>query len=138
MKKICYAIVILTLFLAHGVSAQESAIPIIKPEVEKSQVMFKRTVWRRIDLKEKQNRPFFSRNGEIPRLLMDAVDAGLIKPYMSDSCLNVMADSTFNSGVTVERQSQGFGGFDSGFGGGFGSSGGGPPALRRAGAKADR
>jgi gliding motility associated protien GldN len=43
-------------------------------------------VWRIIDLREKQNKGFFARNGEITRLIMDAAKSGeLVDIYMSDS-----------------------------------------------------
>ena len=120
MKKICYALLI-ACFIIPGAYAQESEIPIIKAEVDKSQIMFKKTVWRRMDLREKQNRPYQSRNGEISRLIIEAVEDGLIKPYMTDSCINLMPDSVFQGRTSVERQGGDFGGgFDSGFGGGFG------------------
>lgn len=118
MKKICYAMLMVVLS-APVLLAQESKIPIIKPEVDETQVMFKKTVWRRMDLLEKQNRPFNSRNGELPRLLLQAVEEGLIKPYVTDSTINLMPDSIFIANTTVERQG-GAGGFG---GGGFGGGG---------------
>lgn len=122
MMKVCYAFLI-GLVTIISVHAQES-VPIIKPEVEESQIMFKKTIWRRMDLREKQNSPFFSRNAELPRLIMQAVNEGLLKPYMTDSCINLMPDSLYQSLTSVESQGSGdfggFGGFDSGFGGGFG------------------
>lgn len=118
MKKVCYAL-ILVLF-CFGLQAQETAIPIIKPEVDDSQVMFKRTVWRRMNMKEKQNRAFYSKNGELCKLILQGVEDGLIKPYATDSCINLMSDEQFQSNTTLERAGGGFGGFDSGFGGGFG------------------
>lgn len=120
MKKFCYAFLFACFIIPEGYS-QESEIPIIKAEVDETQIMFKRTIWRRMDLREKQNRPFFSRNGEISRLLVEAVNDGLLKPYMSDSCKNLMPDEVFQANTSVERQGGGGGGgFDSGFGGGFG------------------
>lgn len=118
MKKICYALLMICLG-APALMAQESKIPIIKPEVEESQIMFRTTVWRRMDLLENQNRPFNSKNGELPRLLLQAVEDGLIKPYMTDSTINLMPDSVFRANTTVERQGGG-GGFG---GGGFGGGG---------------
>lgn len=118
MKRFCYAI-IFGLVATLGVSAQESGVPIIKPDVDDAQVMFKKTVWRRMDLLEKQNRPFFSTNSEISRLLLEAVQEGLLKPYRTDSCNNLMSDEEYQSNVTIERQGNSFGG---GFGGGFGDS----------------
>ena len=99
MKKVCYAFIFL--LGAVCVKAQESDIPIIKAEVQDAQIMFKKTMWRRMDLNEKQNMTFNSKNGELSRLLIQAVEDGLIKPYQSDSCLNLMPDSTFKSNTQV-------------------------------------
>ena len=131
MKKFSYAVILL--LVATGVvCAQDAGQPLIKSEVLKAHIMFERQVWRRMDLKEKQNRPFFSRNGEVPRLLIQAVREGLIKSYMSDSCVNLMPDDVFEENVSIEKQNfdqfgGGGGGFDSfggggGFGGGFGDT----------------
>ena len=64
MKKLCYVLLV-GLIAASSASAQEtdSKIPIIKANVQKEHIMFERMVWRRMDLKEKQNAPFFSING---------------------------------------------------------------------------
>ena len=114
MKKVCYLLV----FLALSMSAysQEELAPLVKAEVDETQVMFKKTLWRRMDLTEKQNRPFFSKNGEISRLLIEAVDEGLLTPYRSDSCINFMPDIIFISNISVEREDNPFvgGGFSSG------------------------
>ncbi|WP_436514826.1 gliding motility protein GldN [Ekhidna sp. To15] len=114
MKKLGYVIVF-ALAVSFGY-AQEELAPLVKPEVEEAQVMFKKTVWRRMDMEEKQNRPFFSLNGEVSRLLIEAVDEGLLTPYRSDSCINFMPDIIFVSNVSVEREQNPFvgGGFNSG------------------------
>ena len=57
--------------------------------------MYKRTVWRRMDLKEKQNRPFFSTSNEITRIIIDAVNDGLIYPYEDDSLNKRMSKEQF-------------------------------------------
>lgn len=119
MKNIGYVIILV--LLSASLSAQELA-PLVKPEVEESQVMFKKTIQRRMDLLEKQNLPFFPKNGEISTLLIQAVDEGLLTPYRSDSCLNFMPDIIFTSNISIEREDNPFvgGGFT---GGGFDSFG---------------
>ncbi len=114
MKKLGY-VVVFALAVSFGY-AQEELAPLVKPEVDKAQVMFKKTVWRRMDMNEKQNSPFFSLNGEISRLLIEAVDEGLLTPYRSDSCINFMPDIIFISNISVEREQNPFvgGGFSSG------------------------
>ena len=114
MKKLVYVII-----FCLGVSStfsQEELAPLVKPEVDETQIMFKKTIWRRMDMTEKQNRPFFSKNGEVSRLLIEAVDEGLLTPYRSDSCVNFMPDIIFVSNISVEREDNPFvgGGFSSG------------------------
>ncbi|MEM9895862.1 MAG: gliding motility protein GldN [Bacteroidota bacterium] len=112
--------VLFAFLILFGARAQEEMAPLIKPEVNPDQRMFEKAVWRRMNMKEKQNRPFFSKNGEISRLLIEAVDEGLLTPYRSDSCINFMPDIIFTSNISVERETNPFvgGGFTSG---GFGS-----------------
>src|SRR5215218_179487 len=53
---------------------------------------YKVRLWRSIDLAEKQNKGFFSKNGEITRLLMDAIVSGeLVDVYTSDSLTTKMS-----------------------------------------------
>ena len=48
--------------------------------------LYKLRVWRIIDLREKQNKGFFARNGEITKLIMDAAKSGeLTDIYRTDS-----------------------------------------------------
>lgn len=115
MKKVVGYVIVFALAVSFGY-AQEELAPLVKPEVAETQVMFKKTIWRRMDMEEKQNRPFFSLNGEISRLLIEAVDEGLLTPYRSDSCINFMPDIIFVSNISVEREQNPFvgGGFNSG------------------------
>ena len=98
-------------------SAQEApqSVPLIKPDVPENYSLYKKTVWRRMDLKEKQNKPFNSTNGEISRLLIEAVNEGLLRPYGSDSCINFMPDIQFQSNISVEREENPFIGGDFSF-----------------------
>jgi gliding motility associated protien GldN len=48
--------------------------------------LYKLRVWREVDLREKQNKGFFARNGEISKLIIDAAKSGeLAEIYQSDS-----------------------------------------------------
>lgn len=47
--------------------------------------MYKKTLIRMVDLREKQNQPIFSKGKEITRIIMDAVKEGKLIPYASDS-----------------------------------------------------
>ena len=55
--------------------------PLSLRQVHESYLMWKKTLWRRVDLKEKQNKPFFARNREISKIIIDAVERGVLIPY---------------------------------------------------------
>lgn len=119
MKKL---LIICAVVLSTSLSAQERELaPLVKPDVYDSYVMFQKTVKRRMDCREKQNQPFYSINGEISSLILQAVEAGLITAYTSDSLTTVMDDETFAERIQVPDDGSGGGG---GFGGGgFGGGG---------------
>ncbi len=57
---------------------------------------YKLRVWRTIDLREKQNKGFFSNNGEITKLIVDAVRSGEITDvYASDSLTTKISKEEF-------------------------------------------
>src|SRR5690606_29002332 len=65
---------------------------------------YKRRVWRTIDLNEKQNKGFFSNNGEITRLILDAVKSGEITDiFESDSLTTKISKEQF-MGRLVQSQ----------------------------------
>lgn len=139
MKKFCYVIglfVCFALFNIESSSAQEKVGGYDKDSVypvNEAYKMFKKTVWRRIDLEEKQNAPFFSRNGELSTIIIDAVKAGLLFPYTNDSVSTRMSKETFlqnlkyeeeGGGLTQEEMDMGFGAdTDDDFFGGGGDEG---------------
>ncbi|QHL89408.1 gliding motility protein GldN [Nibribacter ruber] len=81
--------------------------------------MFKKTVWRLIDLREKQNKPMFSPGKEITKLIVDAVKRGELQPYATDSLNRPITPQEFltaispaQGGATVlteEEKKAGFG-----------------------------
>lgn len=110
MKKLSYALILSTLLTIMSVSvyAQEpKTAPAIKPKVIESQVLFKKTIWRRMDLNERQNRPFFSINGEITAVIIEAAKKGLIFPYDNDSCTTRMPLKVFEERIVQEDQGGG-------------------------------
>lgn len=50
-----------------------------------SDQMFRKTIWRQVDLREKQNKPMFSEGKEISRIILDAVKRGELQAYKNDS-----------------------------------------------------
>lgn len=66
--------------------------------------LYKLRVWRKIDMKEKQNKGFFSNNGEISKLIIDAVRSGEIPAvYNSDSLTSVMTKEDFESKMVITQ-----------------------------------
>ncbi len=55
----------------------------VRPILE-SDVMFRTTVWRKINLLEKQNTPFFSQDNEISRVIIEGVKEKKLQPYRYD------------------------------------------------------
>lgn len=53
--------------------------------IRESDQMYKKTVVRALDLRERQNEPLFSKNREITPHLIQAVKQGKLTPYASDS-----------------------------------------------------
>jgi gliding motility associated protien GldN len=69
--------------------------------------LYKVRVWRNFDLREKQNKGFFARNGEISKLIVDAVKSGeLVDIYQTDSLAQKVAKEDFLSRLTAEQSVQ--------------------------------
>jgi gliding motility associated protien GldN len=69
-------------------------------------IMYKRTLWRVINLKEKQNRPMFAVNHEISRLIIDAVKSGELKAYKNDSLTKEIAVAEFDANLQKEASTE--------------------------------
>jgi gliding motility associated protien GldN len=65
-----------------------------------SDQMFRKTIWRAIDLREKQNKPMFSQDKEITRVIIEAVKRGELQVYKNDSLT-----STYNPQEVSENMS---------------------------------
>lgn len=70
-------------------------------------ILMKKTLWRRVDLKEKQNHPMFSMNNEITRYLLDAAKAGLLDAYVNDSCKTLLNADALRKNLLVPNQGGG-------------------------------
>ena len=65
---------------------------------------YKVRVWRNIDLREKQNKGFFAKNGEVTRLIIDAVKSGeLTDVYASDSLTSKISKQDFLGRLVAEQ-----------------------------------
>jgi gliding motility associated protien GldN len=71
--------------------------------IHESQIMYKRTIWRTLDLKEKQNRPFMAENNQLVKILFDGLKANKIKAYKNDSVMVELKYAEFENGVTEKN-----------------------------------
>ena len=104
LNKVLVLFVLLTLspvedsYAQLGAGAESNGYnPLSLRQVHESYLMWKKTLWRRVDLKEKQNKPFFARNREMSKIIIEAVERGVLIPYDSDSVndSNVMSREIF-------------------------------------------
>lgn len=72
----------------------------IRP-IHESEQLYKTRIWRRMDLKEKQNKPFFSTNREITKVIINSVLNGTLYPYTSDSLNQRMSKEQFIENMTI-------------------------------------
>lgn len=121
MRKTHSLAVIMGLVISQFAVAQEKTNNGINPlslrPIHESNVMFKTTLWSRIDLKEKQNQPLFARNAEITKFLIEGVKAGLLDAYANDSLTTKLTAEQFNErlqkklegvGLSKEEKEAGF------------------------------
>lgn len=147
MKSIrTFAALIAGLTISVSASAQEQATTASstgsKRPIPTSDQMFRKSIWRQIDLREKQNKPMFSEGKEISRIIIEAVKRGELQAYKNDSLT-----STFNpqdvSGrmsfadkaneLSADEKAAGFN--ESDLGGGAADDGWGAPAKPKSKAK---
>jgi Gliding motility associated protein GldN len=70
--------------------------------IDPSNVLYRITNWRRMDLKEKMNQPFFSKNNEITKFLIEGVKSGVITAYANDSVSTVLSMEAFTKNMQME------------------------------------
>ena len=75
--------------------------------IPEGDILMKKTLWRRVDLKEKQNMPMFSINNEITRYLLDAAKAGLLDAYVNDSCKTKLSSESLKKNLLIPNQGGG-------------------------------
>lgn len=129
------ALMVAMTFAGSATVAQESSDNGLNPlslrPTHQSHVAFKTTLWRRIDLKEKQNRPLFAKGYEITKHLVEGVKLGILDAYSDESLEERLTLDEFNErlfkkfeggGLSEEEIAAGFGEEETGDG--WGSSDG--------------
>ena len=137
VKKVVGAVLV-ALTISAGAQAQVGNVDGYNPNsvrpIHETDQLYKTRVWRRMDLREKQNKPFFSENRRITRVIIESVMNGTLYPYTNDSCVTRMSKEQFienltipmdEPGLTEEEKAMGFGeeettSADDGWGDGWG------------------
>lgn len=99
---LCPALAIAQPGSANG--AEQSTTAVSSPTVRaipNSDVMYRKSIWRIIDLREKQNKPMFANNHQITKIIVDAVKAGKLQPYRGDSLATSFTMEEFNKKLIV-------------------------------------
>ncbi|MDF7814511.1 gliding motility protein GldN [Hymenobacter sp. YC55] len=99
------------LTLSMTASAQEQATTAssngsYRP-IPNSDIMFRKTILRAIDLREKQNKPMFSEGKEISRVIIDAVKRGELQAYKNDSLTSTYTPAEVSANMSYAESSAG-------------------------------
>jgi len=101
------SVVMLSLTACTWVSAQEKDNKGKNPDsvrpIDESNIMWKQRLWRRMDLNEKQNQPFFSKGNEITKYLIEWVQSGVLQPYRNDSLKTKISKEDFMKNLVMEN-----------------------------------
>lgn len=100
-------IALLSMTTCTWVTAQEKDNKGKNPDsvrpIDESNIMWKQRLWRRMDLNEKQNQPFFSKGNEITKYLMEWVQSGVLQPYRNDSLKTKITKEDFMKNLVMEN-----------------------------------
>ncbi len=66
---------------------------------------FRKSLWLRLDLKEKQNKALMAKNNEITKVIIEAVKAGILRPFNNDSLATRMSQEQFLQNITIPNSS---------------------------------
>lgn len=110
-KFLSFAALTAGLTLSVAASAQEQATTAssngsYRP-IPASDILFRKTITRAIDLREKQNKPMFSEGKEISRVILDAVKRGELQAYRNDSLTTTLSGAEVTSNMSFVEASAG-------------------------------
>ncbi|WP_139924803.1 gliding motility protein GldN [Hymenobacter sp. DG01] len=110
-KFLSFAALTAGLTLSVAASAQEQATTATSNgsyrPIPNSDIMFRKTIWRAVDLREKQNKPMFSEGKEISRVILDAVKRGELQAYRNDSLTTTLSSTEVVSNMSYAEASAG-------------------------------
>lgn len=71
--------------------------------VDDSNIHYRARLWRRMDMNEKINQPFFSVNNELSKFLIEWVEAGVLTPYKNDSLTVKLTAAQFKENLKMDE-----------------------------------
>jgi gliding motility associated protien GldN len=80
--------------------------PLSVRKVHTSDVMYKMQVWRVLDLREKCNQPFFAKENEITKAIIEEVYAGRLNAYAKDSLTKILSLTEFKDKIIDPSSAQ--------------------------------
>ena len=86
--------------MAQEQSTTAASNPSVRPIAE-SDMMYRKTVWRTVDLREKQNKPLFADGRQISKIIIDAVKRGELPIYKNDSLTTTLTQQEFTQALTI-------------------------------------
>lgn len=110
-KFLSFAALTAGLMLSVAASAQEQATTAssngsYRP-IPNSDIMFRKTIWRAVDLREKQNKPMFAEGKEISRVIIEAVRRGELQAYRNDSLTSTLSSKEMLGNMSIAEASAG-------------------------------
>jgi gliding motility associated protien GldN len=105
MKAIKFFGFVLSMVFSFSVFAQEQSTTAagnssVRP-IPETDMMYRKTVWRTIDLREKQNKPLFADGRLISKVIIDAVKRGELPIYKNDSLTTKLTQQEFIANLTM-------------------------------------
>lgn len=71
--------------------------------IDDANIHYRARLWRRMDMNEKINQPFFSVNNEISKFLVEWVQAGVLTPYKNDSLTTKLTAAQFKENMKMDE-----------------------------------
>lgn len=87
-------------FSQGEVSAQNYNDNSLRP-IRNADIMYKNTIWMKVDLQEKVHEPYFAQGNEITKVIVDAVKDGVLRPYTDDQLNQRMTVSEFEENLKI-------------------------------------
>lgn len=100
MKRLFFVVAALAVLISGAHAQNEDLVPQYNPNsvdpIPAYEQLYKVTVWRKVDLLEKQNKGFFSKNAELSKIIIDGVRSGEINHiYANDSLTTEITKDEF-------------------------------------------